>query len=111
MSYSTLNNNSYTNNKQIFVRINERVECIEFNPDTRTEDLRGKSGCCWRVEYERINAVNFIETLMAAAEANPNDILKLYTPSNNLIAITSKLPDNTIKEPYRLEIIVKNIGN
>ena len=47
---------------------------------------------------------------MAAAEANSTDILKLYNQNGNLITISNSMPPNTIREPYRLEIIIKNIG-
>ena len=76
--------------KVIHVKIGDRIECIEFNANVTVEDLK--------------------ETLRSAAEANANDILKLYNSRGNLIGVSANLPANTAKDPYRLEVVVKNIG-
>ncbi|CAF0739498.1 unnamed protein product [Brachionus calyciflorus] len=75
--------------KLIYVRIDNRIECIEFDSNTSTEDLK--------------------ETFRSAAEANPNDILKLYNFKGNLVSINNSLPVNISNEPYKLQVIVKNI--
>ncbi|RNA05020.1 high affinity cGMP-specific 3 -5 -cyclic phosphodiesterase 9A-like [Brachionus plicatilis] len=75
--------------KLLYVRIENRIECIEFDSNTTTEDLK--------------------ETLRSAAEANQNDILKLYNHKGNLVAINGSLPVNISSEPYRLQVIAKNI--
>jgi hypothetical protein len=49
------------------------------------------------------------ETFISAAEAYSNDILKLYAHNGNLLAISNNLAANTLKDPYRLEIIVKSV--
>lgn len=77
--------------KVIHVKIGDRIECIEFNSNTASDDLK--------------------ETLRSAAEANQNDILKLYNSRGNLIGIAANLPANTAKDPYRLEVVVKNLGS
>ena len=47
----------------------------------------------------------FAETFRAAAEASPDDILKLYNTKGNLINISPKLPENTPDTRYKLEVV------
>lgn len=76
----------------IYVKVLNRLESIELTSNTSSEDLK--------------------ETLRSAAEANQNDIIKLYKYNGNLVSISpSNLEPNSSKEPYRLEIIFKNIVN
>lgn len=46
-----------------------------------------------------------IETFRAAAEANSDDILKLYNTKGNLVNISPKLPENTPDTRYKLEVV------
>lgn len=45
------------------------------------------------------------DTFRAAAEANSDDILKLYNTKGNLINISPKLPENTPDTRYKLEVV------
>lgn len=47
----------------------------------------------------------FTDTFRAAAEANSDDILKLYNTKGNLINISPKLPENTPDTRYKLEVV------
>lgn len=50
------------------------------------------------------------ETFRAAAEANENDILKLFNSKGHMISISIKsLESNSDSNPYRLEVIGKVI--
>lgn len=83
--------NNIRNKIVVYFRLQERIESIEFSPEsTSSDDLK--------------------ETFRSAAEANVNDILKLYNSKGHLVTISAhSLEANTYKEPYRLEIIAKCI--
>lgn len=49
--------------------------------------------------------VYLTDTFRAAAEANGDDILKLYNTKGNLINISPKLPENTPDTRYKLEVV------
>ena len=56
--------------------------------------------------FRRINLLFlFSETFRSAAEAGPNDILKLYNARGNLINISPRIPDNTPDTRYRLDVV------
>lgn len=48
------------------------------------------------------------ELFRCAAEAGPNDILKLYNTKGNMVNISSKLQENSPEMRYRLEVVATN---
>nr|KAG5698694.1 hypothetical protein BaRGS_022582 [Batillaria attramentaria] len=48
------------------------------------------------------------ETFRSAAEAGPNDILKLYNRRGNLVNISPHLPSNSPDSRYTLEVVATN---
>ena len=50
------------------------------------------------------------ETFRAAAEAEANDILKLYNTKGNLVNISPKLPENGPDKRYSLEVVAAYIS-
>jgi len=100
--------------KTVYVKISDRLECIEFNVNTTTDDLKGKLKKTIKF-YNKLFQFLFFsqnnkETFRCAAEANQHDILKLYNWNGNMVSISNTLASNTSKEPYRLEVIVKSVG-
>lgn len=71
--------------KVIYFTIDGRAEQAEFRSDDPTDDVK--------------------ETFRSAAEAGPNDILKLYNARGNLINISPRIPDNTPEARYRLDVV------
>lgn len=74
--------------KVVYFVIDGREEQAEFRSDDETEDVR--------------------ETFRAAAEAGPNDILKLYNQRGNLINISPNLASNSPESRYNLEVVATN---
>ncbi|XP_074653981.1 high affinity cGMP-specific 3',5'-cyclic phosphodiesterase 9A-like isoform X2 [Tubulanus polymorphus] len=74
----------------IYVTVGEKDEQVEFYPDDDTDDVR--------------------ETFRTAAEAGPNDIVKLYNIKGNLVNISPRLKPNTIYTRYKLEVVAANIS-
>ncbi|XP_014672164.1 PREDICTED: high affinity cGMP-specific 3',5'-cyclic phosphodiesterase 9A-like, partial [Priapulus caudatus] len=80
--------------KVIYFTVGERGERAEFNDDSPADDVK--------------------DTFRAAAEAGPNDILKLYNAKGNIVNISPKLDPNPPDQPYKLEVVATqctgNIG-
>lgn len=94
----------------IYVKVLNRLESIEFAVDTSAEDLRGKPVKQTKNSYLWLALLPFSETLRSAAEANPNDILKLYKSNGSLVPISAEcLEENSADQPYQLNFIVKNL--
>lgn len=66
--------------------------------------------CSRLVSFKSTVFFVFAETLRAAAEANPNDILKLYNSKGNLVTISNSLESNSSKDPYKLDVTVKYLS-
>lgn len=47
----------------------------------------------------------------SAAEAGPQDILKMYTPQGSLVNISNRLESNLPDAPYRLELVAAHYNN
>ncbi|KAK3101817.1 hypothetical protein FSP39_006588 [Pinctada imbricata] len=77
--------------KVIYFEVGEKKEQAEFRSDDTPDDLR--------------------ETFRAAAEASPDDILKLYNTKGNLINISPKLPENTPDTRYKLEVVAAHCND
>ena len=95
----------------IYVKVFNRMESIEFNSNTPSDDLKGQ----FKVNPSNLltdkHSFYSIETLRVAAEANRNDLLKLYNHNGHLMTVsTNSLVANTPKNPYRLEVVFKNIN-
>ncbi|XP_064642290.1 high affinity cGMP-specific 3',5'-cyclic phosphodiesterase 9A-like isoform X1 [Lineus longissimus] len=71
--------------KVVYFTVGGRKEQAEFRSDDPTDDVR--------------------ETFRAAAEAGPNDILKLYNTKGNLVNISGKLAENSPNTRYKLEVV------
>ncbi|XP_046582957.1 high affinity cGMP-specific 3',5'-cyclic phosphodiesterase 9A-like isoform X1 [Haliotis rubra] len=74
--------------KIVYFVVDGRNEQTEFRGNDDTEDMR--------------------ETFRAAAEAGPNDILKLYNTRGNLINISPALAENTPDTRYKLEVVASH---
>lgn len=53
----------------------------------------------------KVDFLPLTETFRSAAEAGPNDILKLYNCRGNLVNISPRLPENTHETRYKLEVV------
>lgn len=71
--------------KVVYFTVGGIEEQAEFRSDDPPEDIK--------------------ETFRAAAEAGPNDILKLYNAKGNLINISPRIPENTPEHRYRLDVV------
>lgn len=71
--------------KTVFVSISGRNEQIEFRSDDKVDDV--------------------IEVFRAAAEASPNDLLKLYNTNNKVMIISADLKPNAPATRYRLDVV------
>ncbi|XP_062601844.1 uncharacterized protein LOC134263508 [Saccostrea cucullata] len=71
--------------KVVYFTVDGKPEQAEFRSDDTADELK--------------------ETFRAAAEANSDDILKLYNTKGNLINISPKLPENTPDTRYKLEVV------
>ncbi|XP_046328914.1 high affinity cGMP-specific 3',5'-cyclic phosphodiesterase 9A-like isoform X5 [Haliotis rufescens] len=77
--------------KIVYFVVDGRNEQTEFRGNDDTEDMR--------------------ETFRAAAEAGPNDILKLYNTRGNLINISPGLAENTSDTRYKLEVVAAHFSH
>ncbi|XP_011418592.1 high affinity cGMP-specific 3',5'-cyclic phosphodiesterase 9A isoform X2 [Magallana gigas] len=71
--------------KVVYFTVDGKPEQAEFRSDDTADELK--------------------DTFRAAAEANSDDILKLYNTKGNLINISPKLPENTPDTRYKLEVV------
>ncbi|XP_052821143.1 high affinity cGMP-specific 3',5'-cyclic phosphodiesterase 9A-like isoform X2 [Mya arenaria] len=71
--------------KVIYFTVGLCEEQAEFRSDDPADDIK--------------------ETFRSAAEAGPNDILKLYNSRGNLINISPRIPDNTPDTRYKLDVV------
>ncbi|XP_070561669.1 high affinity cGMP-specific 3',5'-cyclic phosphodiesterase 9A-like isoform X2 [Ptychodera flava] len=71
--------------KVIYFIVAGKPEQAEFRSDFPADDIKD----CFR----------------AAAEAGPNDILKLYNTKGNIVNISPKLEENTPDDRYKLEVV------
>ncbi|XP_060071415.1 high affinity cGMP-specific 3',5'-cyclic phosphodiesterase 9A-like [Ylistrum balloti] len=71
--------------KVVYFIVDGNYEQAEFRSDDSRDDLK--------------------ETFRAAAEAGPEDILKLYNKKGNLLNISPKLMENTPDTRYTLEVV------
>ncbi|CAH1240608.1 PDE9A [Branchiostoma lanceolatum] len=71
--------------KVIYFTVGGRPEQAEFRSDSELEDVR--------------------ECFRAAAEAGPNDILKLYNTKGNIVNISPKLEANRPDSRYKLQVV------
>ncbi|XP_021339232.1 high affinity cGMP-specific 3',5'-cyclic phosphodiesterase 9A-like isoform X1 [Mizuhopecten yessoensis] len=71
--------------KVVYFIVDGNKEQAEFRSDDSRDDLK--------------------ETFRAAAEAGPEDILKLYNKKGNLLNISPKLTENTPDTRYTLEVV------
>ncbi|XP_052212869.1 high affinity cGMP-specific 3',5'-cyclic phosphodiesterase 9A-like isoform X2 [Dreissena polymorpha] len=63
-------------------------------------------GCNEQAEFRSDDPPDDVkETFRSAAEAGPNDILKLYNAKGNLINISPRIPDNTPDTRYTLDVV------
>ncbi|KXJ21275.1 High affinity cGMP-specific 3',5'-cyclic phosphodiesterase 9A [Exaiptasia diaphana] len=74
--------------KVIYFKVGDRDEQAEISSDIPTEDVKDLFRC--------------------AAEAGPNDILKLYNIKGNIVNISGKLQENSPETRYRLEAVATN---
>ncbi|XP_077998066.1 high affinity cGMP-specific 3',5'-cyclic phosphodiesterase 9A-like [Glandiceps talaboti] len=77
--------------KVIYFTVDGKPEQAEFRNDFPADDIKD----CFR----------------AAAEAGPNDILKLYNTKDNIINISSKLEENTPDSRYKLEVVAAHCSD
>ncbi|XP_077866472.1 high affinity cGMP-specific 3',5'-cyclic phosphodiesterase 9A-like [Saccoglossus kowalevskii] len=71
--------------KVIYFTVAGKPEQAEFRSDFPADDVKD----CFR----------------SAAEAGPNDILKLYNTRGNIVNISPKLEENTPESRYKLEVV------
>ncbi|XP_067116202.1 high affinity cGMP-specific 3',5'-cyclic phosphodiesterase 9A-like [Osmerus mordax] len=75
----------------IYFMVSGRPEKAEFRVNCSTQDVK--------------------DLFQAAAEAGPNDILKLYNSSGNLINISPQLKANNPQSAYSLEVVASDYHN
>lgn len=64
-----------------------------------------------KTQRRNVNAITkhfFADLFRSAAEAGPNDILKLYDVDGHLLNISSSLPSNTSSNRYILKVVAAN---
>eukprot|EP00057_Strongylocentrotus_purpuratus_P026302 XP_011680776.1 PREDICTED: high affinity cGMP-specific 3',5'-cyclic phosphodiesterase 9A [Strongylocentrotus purpuratus] len=71
--------------KVIYFSVGGREEQAEFRSDFPADDVK--------------------DVFRSAAEAGPNDILKLYNQKGNLVNISPKLEENTPDSRYKLDVV------
>ncbi|CAG9771195.1 unnamed protein product [Ceutorhynchus assimilis] len=72
----------------VYFSAGQRVESALFRPNTPVDQVKA--------------------LFRAAAEAGPNDILKLYNAAGQLLNISANLPQNTKETPYSLQVVAAN---